>query len=285
MEKILLTGSNGQLGSSIIKLLKNEFDIIATSKTHHQYKNYSFDITNKVLCNDVISIHDPDIIINLASLTNVDFCEENPGLSMSVNVGGVQNLLDAFKRKIIHISTDYVFDGKSGPYKEKDEPNPINIYGLSKLAGERAVLSRSNNLVIRTNILYDYNENVGASFFNWVIKNLKNKKPINVVDDQFGNPTWVNSLVVAIYSAINKDITGTLHWADSDYLSRFDFALKIAEMYDLDKKLILPIKTSELNQIADRPLKGGLDIKFSKNILKLEAPTIEECLKMIKIDK
>ena len=285
MKRVLITGSNGQLGSSVIALLKDKFDIIATSKTNHRNKNYIFDITNKILCNDIISIHDPDIIINLAALTNVDLCEKNPGLSMSVNVGGVQNLLDTFKGKIIHISTDYVFDGKKGPYKETDKTNPINIYGLSKLAGEKVILSRSNNLVIRTNILYAYNKTVGASFFNWVIMNLKNKKLINVVDDQFGNPTWVNSLVIAIYSAIKKDINGILHWSDLDYLSRFDFALKIAEEYDLDKKLILPIKSSELNQLADRPLKGGLDIKFSRNILKLEPPSIQECLKMINIEK
>jgi dTDP-4-dehydrorhamnose reductase len=160
--------------------------------------------------------------------------------------------------------------------------NPINVYGRTKLEAENFLKENSkDSLIIRTNVLYDYMSESPASFLNWVVKSLQDDKKINVVDDQWNNPTWTNSIAVAIDKAIEFELNGLIHWGDNDYISRFDFAIKIAETFQLKKNLINPIKTAELNQIAARPLKGGLNVDRAKSILNLEPSNISDCLKYI----
>jgi dTDP-4-dehydrorhamnose reductase len=214
--------------------------------------------------------------------SNVDLCEKNPELAYSINIGGMDNLVNAFKGPIIHVSTDYVFDGEDGPYKEEDTTNPLNVYGFSKLESEKLLLDHSeNSLVIRSNVLYDYSSKSEASFLNWVVDSLTQEKEINVVEDQWNNPTWTGSLAVVIDRSINTQLTGLVHWGDGDLVSRFDFANKIADVFNLKKSLIKPILTSELNQTAKRPLKSGLKSDYAQNILNLKPPTIKECLETI----
>ena len=175
-----------------------------------------------------------------------------------------------------------MFDGKSGPYKEEDTTNPLNVYGLSKLESEKLLLDQSeDSLVIRSNVLYDYSSKSRASFLNWVVDSLNQEKEISVVEDQWNNPTWTGSLAVVIDRAIDTQVTGLVHWGDGDLVSRFDFANKIADAFNLKKSLIKPILTSELNQTAKRPLKSGLISDYAQNILNLEPPTIKECLESI----
>ena len=283
MKKILITGASGLLGKALKTLFKSNYDIIPTSKNYDNYqKNYFLDITNPILIRDIVSATSPDIIINLAALTNVDLCEERPDLAFSVNFAGLQNIVEIFNGPIIQLSTDYVFDGKAGQYNENSSVNPINVYGRTKLEAENFLKENSkDSLIIRTNVLYDYVSESPASFLNWVVKSLQDDKKINVVDDQWNNPTWTNSIAIAIDKAIKFELNGLIHWGDNDYLSRYDFAIKIAEIFQLNKKLIKPIKTAELNQIAPRPLKGGLNMDRAKNILNLEPSNISDCLKYI----
>ena len=283
MKKILITGASGQLGKALKTLFTPKYDIIPTSKNYDNYqKNYFLDITNPILIRDIVSATSPDIIINLAALTNVDLCEERPDLAFSVNFAGLQNIVEIFNGPIIQLSTDYVFDGKAGQYNENSSVNPINVYGRTKLEAENFLKENSkDSLIIRTNVLYDYVSESPASFLNWVVKSLQDDKKINVVDDQWNNPTWTNSIAIAIDKAIKFELNGLIHWGDNDYLSRYDFAIKIAETFQLNKKLIKPIKTAELNQIAPRPLKGGLNMDRAKNILNLEPSNISDCLKYI----
>ncbi len=283
MKKILITGASGQLGKTLKTLFSSKYDIIPTSKNHYTYqKNYFLDITNPILIRDIVSATSPDIIINLAALTNVDLCEKKPDLAFSVNFTGLQNIVEIFNGPIIQLSTDYVFDGKTGQYSENSSVNPINVYGRTKLEAENFLKENSkDSLIIRTNVLFDYMSESPASFLNWVVKSLEDDKKINVVDDQWNNPTWTNSIAVAIDKAIEFELNGLIHWGDNDYLSRFDFAIKIAETFQLKKNLINPIKTAELNQIAARPLKGGLNVDRAKSILNLEPSNISDCLKYI----
>lgn len=283
MKKILITGASGQLGKALKTLFKSNYDIIPTSKNYETYqKNYFLDITNPILIRDIVSATSPDIIINLAALTNVDLCEERPDLAFSVNFAGLQNIVEIFNGPIIQLSTDYVFDGKAGQYNENSSVNPINVYGRTKLEAENFLKENSkDSLIIRTNVLYDYVSESPASFLNWVVKSLQDDKKINVVDDQWNNPTWTKSIAIAIDKAIKFELNGLIHWGDNDYVSRYDFAIKIAETFQLNKKLIKPIKTAELNQIAPRPLKGGLNMDRAKNILNLEPSNISDCLKYI----
>ena len=283
MKKILITGASGLLGKALKTLFKSNYDIIPTSKNYYKYqKNYFLDITNPILIRDIVSATSPDIIINLAALTNVDLCEERPDLAFSVNFAGLQNIVEIFNGPIIQLSTDYVFDGKAGQYNENSSVNPINVYGRTKLEAEIFLKENSkDSLIIRTNVLYDYVSESPASFLNWVVKSLQDDKKINVVDDQWNNPTWTKSIAIAIDKAIKFELNGLIHWGDNDYVSRYDFAIKIAETFQLNKKLIKPIKTAELNQIAPRPLKGGLNMDRAKNILNLEPSNISDCLKYI----
>ena len=283
MTTILITGASGQLGMSLKRIFNSKYEIISTTGNNNPTgSSMHLDVTNPMLFKEVMETTNPDLVINLAALTNVDLCEKNPELAYSINIGGMDNLVNAFKGPIIHVSTDYVFDGEDGPYKEEDTTNPLNVYGLSKLESEKLLLDHSeNSLVIRSNVLYDYSSKSEASFLNWVVDSLTQEKEINVVEDQWNNPTWTGSLAVVIDRSINTQLTGLVHWGDGDLVSRFDFANKIADVFNLKKSLIKPILTSELNQTAKRPLKSGLKSDYAQNILNLEPPTIKECLETI----
>ena len=283
MTTILITGASGQLGMSLKRIFNSKYEIISTTGNNNPTgSSMHLDVTNPLLFKEVMETTNPDLVVNLAALTNVDLCEKNPELAYSINIGGMDNLVNAFKGPIIHVSTDYVFDGEDGPYKEEDTTNPLNVYGLSKLESEKLLLDHSeNSLVIRSNVLYDYSSKSEASFLNWVVDSLTQEKEINVVEDQWNNPTWTGSLAVVIDRAIDTQLTGLAHWGDGDLVSRFDFANKIADVFNLKKSLIKPILTSELNQTAKRPLKSGLKSDYAQNILNLEPPTIKECLETI----
>ena len=283
MKKILITGSAGQLGTSLGKVFKSRYDLVSTSRTKpNKSTNYFLDITNSLFVKDMVAAISPDIIINLAALTNVDLCESNPDLAHAINFQGVKNLVNVFKGPIIHLSTDYVFDGKLGQYKENDITNPINVYGVTKYKAEKILLEKSKeSLVIRTNVLYDYQSKAKSSFLNWVVDSLKRGEKIKVVNDQFNNPTWTDSISVVIDRAIKADLNGLIHWGDFDWISRYDFANKIADKFNLQSNLIEPIKTEELNQVAPRPLNGGLDTTLAQDLLRLEPPQIDDCLDQI----
>ena len=283
MTTILITGASGQLGMSLKKIFNSKYEIISTTRNNTSSGSSIYlDVTNPMLFKEVVEMTNPDLVVNLAAMTSVDLCEKNPELAYSINIGGVDNLVNAFRGPIIHVSTDYVFDGESGPYKEEDTTNPLNVYGLSKLESEKLLLDQSeDSLVIRSNVLYDYSSKSRASFLNWVVDSLNQEKEISVVEDQWNNPTWTGSLAVVIDRAIDTQVTGLVHWGDGDLVSRFDFANKIADVFNLKKSLIKPILTSELNQTAKRPLKSGLTSDYAQNILNLEPPTIKECLESI----
>ena len=283
MKKILITGSTGQLGNSLGKVFKSRYDLVFTSRTKPNKNTNNFlDITNSLLVKDMVLAISPDIIINLAALTNVDLCESNPDLAHAINFQGVKNLVNVYKGPIIHLSTDYVFDGKLGQYIENDITNPINVYGISKYKAEKILLEKSKeSLVIRTNVLYDYLCKAKSSFLNWVVDTLKRGEKIKVVDDLYNNQTWTDSISVVIDRAIKADLNGLIHWGDFDWISRYDFANKIADKFNLQSNLIEPIKTEELNQVAPRPLNGGLDTTLAQDLLRLEPPKIDDCLNQI----
>ena len=280
--RLLITGSSGQLGTALKGMLAKYYEVICTTRLKNKNNSLNLNITNKIMLKEVLEATKPDLIINLAAMTNVDLCETEPEAAKSINFKGVENICDLFKGRIIQISSDYVFDGKDGPYTENDNTNPISTYGKTKLLAEKVVLNHNDeNIVLRTNVLYSYNSNTNACFVNWVVRSLKEKKQINVVDDQYNNPTWTKSISKVILLCIQKKISGLYHWGDGDILSRYQFSLKIAKVFNLDSSLIRPIKTLELSQIAKRPLNSGLISKKIENILNVYAPSVEDCLKVI----
>ena len=280
--RILITGAFGQLGHSLQSVLskKSNYELVCTGrKIKKSQEGIPLDIRNQVALKEIINTTAPDILINLAAMTNVDACELNPKLAGEINVAGLEHICDSFKGKIIHLSTDYVFDGTSGPYKEDDPLNPISIYGKTKLASEYILLEKDiKNLVIRGNVLYDYCPHTSASFLNWVVTSLKGNQEIKVVEDQFNNPTWTRSMSDIIKLSIENDLEGIIHWGDSEQISRFEFAKLIAKKFSLNESLIKPVITSELNQPARRPLQSGLSTEKLVNMLDIIPPSIDDCL-------
>lgn len=250
MKKILITGGDGQLGRSFSSNYQEKYNILSLGRD-------SLDITNEEQISKVIKEFQPNIILNCAAMTDVDGCEDNPIIAETINVLAIKNLLDVFKGFFIHISTDYVFDGKKGPYKESDIPNPINMYGKTKLFGEEIVKNNSNQWVIlRTNVLFGLASK--ASFVSWVVNSLKENKEIFVVNDQINNPIWINDFAKIIDLVISNNLKGLFHVGSNTFCSRYEFANMIAEVFNLKKGKIHPISTKSLNQKAERPLKSGL---------------------------
>ena len=281
--RILITGAFGQLGRALYKTLSSSHKVTLTGKVLPKNAiGLKMDIQDKLNIQQIIELVRPEIIINLAALTNVDECEKNIAFAREVNIGGIINLCDCFNGKIIQISTDYVFNGEKGPYVEDDKVSPISVYGKTKLDAERIVMNNNpNNLVLRTNVLYDYINHTNASFLNWIINSLKNDNPIKVVTDQINNPTWTYSFSDIINISIAKELNGLFHWGDADFLSRFDFAVKIADKFSLNKTLISPITTEQLKQYAKRPLKSGLINSKISERLGVIPPKVDDCLNMI----
>ena len=261
------------LGSSYVNISSDVFDLIITSSSNNEY--IYLDITDSLSVKKVLEEYKPAVIINCSAYTNVDKSEENKNLAHSINVVGLENLIKQSDKntKIIHISSDYIFDGESGPYDEDSLPSPVNYYGKTKHEADNILVSSvRKSLIFRISSLFSFSYH--DNFFNWVYSSLKNNISINIVDDQISNPTFVNSLVDIINKSILLDLTGIYNYGSNDFISRYDFALFIADYFNFNNSLITPIKTHELQQVAKRPLKTGLICDNIQKTLDIELETI-----------
>ena len=286
-KRILVTGANGMLGENCVRLLMSEGVLLATD-LHPQlitsmpvnYRPLNITVTDEV--HAVLTEFRPDWVVNCAAYTGVDGSENHREKAWEVNVTGVRNIVDnllTLGGQIIQISTDYVFDGQSGPYDENAAVNPINYYGQTKLASEHLIVeSGLPYVILRTNVLFGNATNPSASFVHWVVTRLTRHEFITVVTDQYGNPTWTNGLAEAIRQVIRDGKTGLFNYGGADYVNRYDFALQIADIYQLERGYIKPITTRELNQKAPRPLRAGLVCEKIKNTFGLELYTLKEAL-------
>jgi dTDP-4-dehydrorhamnose reductase len=244
------------------------------------------DIVQKNNVREIIMDFFPDFVINTAAYTNVDKSETEREIAWKINVTGVENIalyswtVDAH---LIHISSDYIFDGKNGPYSEEDKPNPIGYYGRTKLAGENSIkTSGVRATILRTNIVYGPAKYGRQDFVKWVVNSLRANQTIKIVTDQIGNPTFIDDIVNAINSIIEFKKEGVYNIAGKEILTRYDFTLRIADYFKLDKKLILPIITKELNQPAPRPLKSGLIILKAETEIGYIPRSLEETFEIMK---
>ncbi len=285
-KRILILGASGLLGSTLSIYLEKYFDIILCSykqkveSSHRVYAN--FDVRDRDNFKSLLLKLNPDYIINCIALTDVDLCEKNNKLAYDLNVEVVQNIISSCSKqcKLIHISTDYVFDGTKAPYKEEDIPNPTCYYGKTKLEAENLIRSSNKKYIIfRTSVLF--NNSTNHNFYNWVRLSLKNKDKIKVVTDQISNPTWTWSLSEAIFKSIINNIDGLFHFAGNDILSRYDFSLRIALASGFQTQNIVPISSDDLNQKARRPLNTSLENNKIQKILDIDHPTLDFVLKQL----
>jgi dTDP-4-dehydrorhamnose reductase len=277
MKKIIITGAAGLLGQHLVKNLKKEHELLGVDIAESPFDNsdnityLQADLSDFEAVRGKLAAFEPEMIFNCAALSDVDACETDKDLAEKLNFELVNRLLSLQPGKIIYFSSDYVFDGKSGPYTEDDIPEPINYYGATKLHSENILRnSKLNYLIIRTNVLYGGAINVRLNFVGWVIKSLQAGEAIKVVDDQYNNPTLADNLAEAAIEAAFKDITGVLHIAGADYLSRYEMASKIADFFDYPKGLIERVSSDMIKQRARRPTRGGLKIDKAKKVLTTE---------------
>ncbi|MDA3859781.1 MAG: dTDP-4-dehydrorhamnose reductase [Melioribacteraceae bacterium] len=267
-KRILIIGSNGMLGQSLTThfMFKKDVELTCASfEDESFYDNVAYakiDISSSKEVKNLIKNFCPDAIINSAAYTNVDGCETEKELSWSINVTGVENIVKYARTcdaHFIHISSDYIFDGEAGPYSEDEKPNPISHYGKEKLAAENVIKAgRVKHTIVRTNVLYGATQFGRPDFVKWVYNSLSEKKKIKIVKDQINNPTYIDDLSSAISKIIEFGKEGVYNIGGADTLTRLDFTYKIADYFELDKTLITPIVTSDLNQPAPRPLNSGL---------------------------
>jgi dTDP-4-dehydrorhamnose reductase len=290
-KRILVIGANGMLGQRVIhffshrdntQLLGCSFEP-APSFRNIDYK--SCDITKREAIKDIVLDFYPDYIINAAAFTNVDLCETEKETAWKINVKGVEYLAEASRvidAHLVHISTDYVFDGTRGPYDERAKPNPLGYYGRTKLASENALkISGAYYTVLRTNVLYGIADN-RPDFVRWVVSSMKKGTQIRIVTDQINNPTFIDDLVQAIDKVLEFKKYGIYNIGGREFISRYDFTLRIADYFNLDKSLITPITTDELKQPAKRPLNSGLITIKAESELVFKPHSINDTLEIMK---
>jgi len=281
-KKILITGSNGQLAKSILSIQKFNYRFIPTSLNNSKDTIY-LDITDSDSVKNILLEYCPDIVINCAAFTNVDKAANNKKLCHDVNVNGVINLSKHLSKstKLVHISSDYVFDGNSNDmYKEKDLTYPLNYYGKTKLEAENYLIGTDNNnyLIFRPNVIYSH---FGNNFFMFIYNSLKNNLSINVVDDQISNPVFALDFGNIILESILMNLEGLFHYGSLDILSRYDFAIKIAKYYNFDLNLINKVSTQSLNQLEQRPTNTSLDCSKIISQLDCDTFTTDESIRKI----
>ena len=283
MKKILVTGANGQLGQCLQKISSQfeEFEFIFTDSE-------TLDITNKEEVNDFFWQNAPDFCINAAAYTAVDLAETDIEKAFLVNADGTENLAEACAEnnaQFIHVSTDYVFDGENNlAYTEEDFTNPLGVYGASKLAGDELALEVNPcSVILRTSWVYS---EFGKNFVKTMLNLFATKEELNIVADQFGQPTNANDLAEAIMKIIKSEkITpGIFNFSNLGRISWFDFAEKIAELSEAKIKLNA-IETSQYPTPAKRPKNSVLDLdKISKTYaiqLKPWEESIEDCVQIL----
>jgi dTDP-4-dehydrorhamnose reductase len=281
--RIFLTGKNGQLGYQLEHDLKNTHEVISTDRN-------TLDLVNTQLIEDTILKIKPDFIINAAAYTNVDKAEKEKDIAYQVNALAPKSLAKAAKEldiPIIHISTDYIFDGsKKEAYVEDDIANPLSVYGITKWQGEEFVESNPRHFILRTSWVFSH---YGHNFLQTIFKLAQEKVSLNIVDDQWGSPTSVKTLSKAIQAIIHRleekntyDIYGTYHVASDGETNWCLYARKILDILDslkvdlkLKKNNLHAISSSQYLQDATRPKNSRLNNEKFKKIFMIEFPRWE----------
>jgi len=291
--KILITGSNGLLGQKLLTLLRNnasiffdqqQVEIIGCSRGENRlpelegFRYISLDLTNRIDVQKTVDDISPDCIIHTAAMTNVDACELNPEECEKQNVEATANLVYAIQNlervggkriHLIHLSTDFVFDGLHGPYRETDLPGPLSIYGQSKLDAEHIVLNSDIHFaIVRTIIVYGVTKGMSRSnIVLWVAESLKAGKDIQVVTDQFRSPTLAEDLACGCLLIASKGCSGIYHISGPDTHSIIELAYIVCDIYGLPKDRIIPLESLTLNQAARRPARTGFIIDKARKDL------------------
>ena len=263
MEKVLIIGGSGLLGSALVGLFPNA--VFTFNRTEMNVPNsFKLDISEQGALELLLEKVRPETVIVTAAMTDVDKCELNPQMAYRINAlpfFTITKYLSRVGGRIIQVSTDYVFSGEVGGYREYDIREPINVYGRSKMEAEDIITNSGiSYAIIRTSGIFGVRESSGKiNFFLWVCRSLLNGKEISIVKDQYYSPTMNTSLAEAIAEIYDKGIDGVLHFSSIDRISRYDFALLIADAFSLNHNLIKPTLMSKMKWVAKRPRDSSLN--------------------------
>ena len=288
-EKILIIGGSGLVGSVLANYALDNYDLHLT-KNKNDIQISNIPVTQIDLIDDRKKIPElikklkPNYVVHTVAFANVDYCEENQEMANLLHVDITQdiaNICNEINSKLIYISTDAVFDGKKdGKYDEEDIPNPISYYGETKLKAENIILQKSeNNIVLRTTVIYGWNKK--SRFTNWIINSMKNNQSVTAFTNQYNTPTLVDDLAKVILLLIQHNKTGLYHVVGPTCLSRYEFAKKLAQKFNLDTNLIKPTLTSEKPQIASRPENGCLNCSKLESELNFKFCSIDEGISFV----
>jgi dTDP-4-dehydrorhamnose reductase len=298
LNRLLIVGSTGLVGSKVACLApKHGFEAYNThnARTSPLPNSVQLNITDRDETLSLVKKVRPEAIVNTAALHNVDYCESHRDEATKVNVEGVRNLTDATREigsRLIHLSTDYVFDGNSGHYSELDTPHPLHFYAETKLDAEKVASELPSYAIARPSVIYGWNplEATGVpsssgkttNFAMFVIDKLKKNQTVKAVRDQYSSPTFADNLAEALLRLARHPENGVYHTAGKSCMSRFEFAVKLAEIFGYTTRLVEPVYTSDFKQVAKRPKNSCLRVEKAEQALKMRFLTAEEGIREMK---
>src|SRR3972149_4255626 len=283
--KVLVIGASGLVGRALMRVLKtSQTDAVGTCARCPGAGLEALDITSLTQVRACVERHRPATIFLAAALTHVDYCEDHPDEAFAINVDGPRAVAEAARSldaQLVFYSTEYVFDGKAGPYDEEDPPSPLSVYGRSKLAAERAICDIVENaLILRTTVLFGWDSN-STNFAMQVYRKVRAREQMTIPMDQFGNPTLAEYLAEMSLALAQLGVRGIVNVVGKDLVARSEFARALVKLYGGSPDLVVPVPTESLKQKAPRPLRGGLRTEKLERIVDSKAMALDDALKRL----
>ncbi|MFL5321794.1 MAG: dTDP-4-dehydrorhamnose reductase [Myxococcaceae bacterium] len=286
--RFVVTGANGLVGSRLCTLLASRgHEVVGLSRgprrAEGNFAYASVDLTNGEQIARALKEARPEVVINPAASTDVDGCEKDPASAFAVNVDAVHHLARTSKElgaHLVHVSTDYVYDGDHGPYTEGDLPNPRGNYAITKFAGELAArIHLPNCTIARTAVVYGWPQAAKPNFGSWVVTTLSSGQTIKLFEDQFVSPSLADNVAEMLAELGERKLPGLFHTAGSDVVDRVTFGRAVCELFGFDPKLITPTKLKDLKLASPRPLHSGLNVSKARETLAAKPLPLSEALK------
>jgi len=300
MKKLLIIGASGLTGFRLANLSTQEYNVYGTYNnrvvTIENCEIFQLDKTDKEKMGSVIKELKPNVIVDCSALHNVDYCETHQEETWNINVDAPMYIVDLCKEinaRFIYISTDYVFDGTAKTYNEESKTNPLNYYGISKLRAEQKISNSGISYAIaRTSLVFGWNpgelkglkssSGKTMNFVIWALNKLREGESLKIVSDQYSTPTLADNLAEFLLSLVNSKVSGIFHTVGSECINRYEFTLKIAKIFNINKELITPVSSDMFKQVAKRPMRCCLDVNKAQHLLKVKPLNVEESLLKMK---
>ena len=290
--QILISGGSGFLGWNLARYAAKDYDVFLTYRKHQININgceppYYVDLRNEHVVEELLDDIHPEVIIHTAALANADACEQRRPVAHAINVNGTRHLVERAEEigaRFVYISTDMVFDGDSGNYREEQRPKPVNYYGETKLLGEKVVREVSSNyLIVRTALMYGHGNEANGCFSDWLYKGLHGQKPISLFTDQYRTPLYVQDGARAIFEAIEHPVKNEIfHLGGGERLTRYDFGKTFCEIWGFDEQHLHPVQMKEIQTVAKRGYDCSLNSDKIQKILSFQLSDVRSGLQQMK---